>query len=173
MNRRTAFKNLALAAGSLITLPWWMVSCGISDKETHHTGFSTEEQDIIAKIVDTIIPGGTSIGALGVGVDKYIVKLIDDCYEAPFKENVKKQLDLLQRSTMSEYDEQFSEATGVAREHALRLLSTSLDPSEQEFFKFMKSETIRGYNTSQEVLEGHLGYKVAPGHYYGSVNINA
>jgi hypothetical protein len=173
MNRRTAFKNIALATGSLITLPFWMVSCGISDKDTHVTGFSVPEQEIIAKIADTIIPGGTSIGALAVGVDKYLVKLIDDCYDESFKENVKKQLDIIHRSTMSEYDEEFFEATEVAREHALITYSQSTDPIEQEFFKFMKSETIRGYNTSKEVLEGHLGYKIAPGHYYGSVNINA
>ena len=37
----------------------------------------------------------------------------------------------------------------------------------------MKSETIRGFNTSQKVMQEYLGYKVAPGHYYGSVDVKA
>ena len=36
----------------------------------------------------------------------------------------------------------------------------------------MKSETIRGFNTSQQVMEKYLHYKVAPGHYHGCVNVN-
>jgi hypothetical protein len=37
----------------------------------------------------------------------------------------------------------------------------------------MKSETIRGFNTSQEVMQDYLHYQVAPGHYYGCIDIKA
>ena len=37
----------------------------------------------------------------------------------------------------------------------------------------MKSETIRGFNTSREVMLQYLNYKIVPGHYYGCVDVNA
>ena len=44
---------------------------------------------------------------------------------------------------------------------------------EKDFFDLMKTETIRGFNTSQKVMENYLGYKIAPGHYYGCINVKA
>jgi hypothetical protein len=63
MDRRKAIKNLAIVSGGLITLPQWMVSCGVSDTTIHQTSFSALEQEILASITDTIIPAGNSIGA--------------------------------------------------------------------------------------------------------------
>ena len=47
MDRRKAIKNLAIVSGGLITLPQWMVSCGISDTTIHQTSFSVAEQKIL------------------------------------------------------------------------------------------------------------------------------
>src|SRR3989337_3463887 len=100
MNRRSAIKNLAITSGVIISLPSWMVSCGISDKDTHHSSFNTKEQKTLAAVADTIIPAGTSIGAVAVGVDKFLQKLIDDCCDAPLKEQLKKKLHELNESAL-------------------------------------------------------------------------
>jgi hypothetical protein len=47
----------------------------------------------------------------------------------------------------------------------------SKDKNESDFFTLMKTETIRGFNTSQKVMEDYLGYKIAPGHYNGCVPV--
>ncbi len=171
MNRRSALKNLSIVSGSLITLPAWMVSCGISDKNTHQSGFNNTEQKILAAISDTIIPAGTSVGALSVGLDKFLQKLIDDCYESTVQENVKKQLATLDHSAETNYNKSFSECTQEQREKLLLKLSDSPGKEGKEFFTLMKSETIRGFNTSQKVMEEYLGYKIAPGHYNGCVPV--
>ena len=171
MNRRNALKNLSIVSGSLISLPAWMVSCGISDKDTHHSGFNNTEQKILAAITDTIIPAGTSVGALSVGVDKFLQKLIDDCYEKPVQDNVKKQLAALDRSAGTNHNKSFSECTQQQRKNMLLNFSNSPDKEEKEFFTLMKTETMRGFNTSQKVMEEYLGYKIAPGHYNGCVPV--
>ena len=171
MNRRTAFKNLALASGTLITLPSWMVSLGLSDHLLHQSDFSIEEQEILSKICDTIIPAGNSIGALSVGVDKFLLKLIDDCYEPEAGLNIRKQMHALESSAKAVYGKPFTRLTPELRLQALTKLSASPDKDEQEFFKLMKSETIRAFTTSQKVMVNYLGYKTAPGHYHGSVNV--
>jgi hypothetical protein len=173
MNRRNAIKNLAIVSGGLITLPQWMVSCGVSDTTIHQTSFSIAEQKILASITDTIIPAGNSIGALSVGVDKFLQKLIDDCYEKDVQDNVKAQLTALEDSAKVTNKRSFIDCTQKQREQLLLKLSTSVKKEEKDFFDLVKSETIRGFNTSQKVMTEYLGYKVAPGHYYGCIDVNS
>ena len=173
MDRRKAIKNIAIVSGGLITLPQWMVSCGVSDTTIHQSSFSVAEQKILASITDTIIPAGNSIGALSVGVDKFLQKLIDDCYEKDVQDNVKTQLRSLEESAKATNKKRFADCTQTQREELLLKLSTSTNNSEKDFFDLIKSETIRGFNTSQKVMQEYLGYKVAPGHYYGSIDVKA
>jgi len=171
MDRRKAIQNLAIVSGGLITLPQWMVSCGVSDSNIHKTSFSIAEQKILASITDTIIPAGNSIGALSVGVDKFMQKLIDDCYEKDVQDNFKTQLKGLNESAKAKHKASFADCTQTQREELLLKLSTSENKTETDFFNLIKSETIRGFNTSQKVMQEYLGYKIAPGHYYGCVDV--
>ena len=171
MDRRKAIKNIAIVSGGLITLPQWMVSCGVSDSTFHQTSFSIAEQKILASITDAIIPAGNSIGALSVGVDKFLQKLIDDCYEKNAQDNVKAQLRSLEEAAKTINKRSFADCTQAQRQELLLKLSTSGKKEEKDFFDLVKSETIRGFNTSQKVMQEYLGYKVAPGHYYGSVDV--
>ncbi|HEU5165389.1 MAG TPA: gluconate 2-dehydrogenase subunit 3 family protein [Chitinophagaceae bacterium] len=172
MNRRKALKNIAIVSGGLITLPQWIVSCGMSDTAIHQTSFSIAEQKILASITDTIIPAGNSIGALSVGVDKFLQKLIDDCYETDVQDNVKAQLKALEDSAKATNKKSFADCMQAQRQELLLNLSSSAKKEEKDFFDLVKSETIRGFNTSQKVMQEYLGYKVAPGHFYGSVDVN-
>ena len=171
MYRRNAIKNIAIVSGGLITLPQWMVSCGVSDSTIHQTSFSLLEQKILASITDTIIPAGNSIGALSVGVDKYLQKLIDDCYEKDAQSNIKVQLSKLEGSAKDVHKNSFADCDQAQREELLLKFSNSVIKEEKDFFDLVKSETIRGFNTSQKIMQEYLGYKVAPGHYYGCIDV--
>jgi Gluconate 2-dehydrogenase subunit 3 len=185
MDRRHAITHLTLAAGGLITLPFWMTACHLSDTTTHFSSFSAAEQGTLAGMVDAIIPAGgvwapgtcgTAAGppgALAVGVDKFLQKLIDDCYESHAKESVRKQLAALDEAAKSAYGHSFAAGTPEQRQVILRQWAASGDKDQKDFLTQMKSETIRGFNTSQKVMEDYLHYKVAPGHYYGCIDIKA
>ena len=173
MDRRKALKNIAIVSGGLVTLPQWMISCGVSDTTVHQTSFSAAEQKILASVTDTIIPAGNSIGALSVEVDKFLQKLIDDCYEKTVQDNVKAQLKNLESSAKTSHGKPFGDCSQADREKLLLKFSASETKSEKDFFDLVKSETIRGFNTAQKVMTEYLGYKVAPGHYYGCIDVNA
>ncbi len=173
MNRRNAFKNMVLVSGSLISLPFWMESCGITDKNTHQSTFSPDEQKLLATFVDTVIPESNGLGAISVGVDKYLQKLLDDCYEISVRDNVKKQLNVLDTIAKDLHGKLFTESNQKERQELLLRFSVSADKDQKDFFDLMKSETIHGFNTSQMVLEGYFDYKVAPGHYYGCINLKS
>ena len=173
MNRRLALKNMVIASGGLITLPFWM-GCQTGDEPaTHHSSFSSREQKTIAAIADTIIPAGNVIGALAMEVDKFLQKLIDDCYEKDVQDNVKLQLKSLDASAKTAYNESFYDVTQAQRKELLLKLSNSTNKAEKDFYTLMRSETIRGFSTSKEVMQKYLNYKIAPGHYYGCVTVKA
>ena len=178
MDRRKVLKQIAIATGGLITLPQWMISCGVSDSNVHTTSFSSVEQQLLASVADTIIPAGkptttVSIGALSVGVDKYLQKLIDDCYEKDVQDNVKLQLNGLEKAAKAKFERSYGDCSQLQRQELLLALSSSNVKTEKDFFTLIKSETIKGFNTSQKVMQEYLNYKVAPGHYYGCVDVKA
>lgn len=174
MNRRDSLKYLFAASGSLVALPSWAEGW-TSKGLTHLSSFTSAEQEVLASVVDTIIPAspssssgaseaGNRIGALSVGVDKFIQKLIDNCYEPDVRKKVKEQLAALNG---------FPQLGQKEREARLLSLEASSVDAEKDFFRLMKSETIRGFNTSKEVMLNHLKYKIAPDHYYGCVDVKA
>lgn len=173
MKRRELLKGLMAASGAMIALPAWAEDWHINDVLTHSSSFTMEDQTILSSVADTIIPQGDSIGALSVGVDKFLQKLFDDCYEKDVQENIKTQLTALESSAQSTYGKSFAACDQKQREELLLKLSGSDNKDEKDFFNLLKSETIRGFNTSREVMTKYLNYKVAPGHYYGCVDINA
>ena len=113
----------------------------------------------------------SNIKALVEKTDKYLQKIIDDCYEATVQENVKKQLALIDKHANENLGKNFTECSQPEREELLLKFADSQNKDEKDFFTLMKTETIRGFNTSQKVMEEFLGYKIAPGHYSGCVPV--
>jgi hypothetical protein len=171
MNRRDTLKRIVLASGSLVALPSWANGWSRETLADNGSMFSVTEQDTLASVADTIIPAGTAIGALSVGVDKFLQKLIEKCYEQSVQDNVKVQLNGLETTAQSTHAKSFVTCDQSQRQALLMKLSTSGNQNERDFFNLMKSETIRGFNTSKEVMSTYQHYKVAPGHYYGCVDV--
>lgn len=173
MNRRDTLKQLLVASGGLIALPSWARAWSAKDFTTYHSTFSFVEQETLAAVTDTIIPAGESLGALSVGVDKFLEKLFDKCYTKEVQDNIKEQLAALETAARSAHNKSFKECSQAERIELLSKLSTSSNKTEKDFFNLIKSETIRGFSTSKEVMSKYLNYKVAPGHYYGCVDVKA
>ena len=173
MNRRETIKIIMAASGSLMALPSWAEGWNPADVASHGTSFSVQTQETLAAVADTIIPPGNAIGALSVGVDKFLQKLIDDCYEKEIQDNVKARLESLENSARSLHGKSFKECDQTQREAMFMKFAESVNTDKAEFFKLIKSETIRGFNTSREVMVNYHHFKQVPGHYYGCVDVNA
>jgi hypothetical protein len=173
MKRRDSLRILISTSAGFIALPSWARAWSANDVNTFRTSFLLEEQTALAAVVDTIIPASNAIGALSVGVDKFMLKLIDDCYEKEIQQKVKLQLAKLDTAANNQYVKSFSTCDQQQREEMLLKFSTSEDKAENDFFKLMKSETIRGFSTSKEVMVNYLKYQQVPGHFYGCVDIKA
>ncbi|HNR07978.1 MAG TPA: gluconate 2-dehydrogenase subunit 3 family protein [Saprospiraceae bacterium] len=173
MNRRNTIKHLFAASGALTALPSWARGWTASSFKTFRSSFNKAEQEILSAVVDTIIPAGNAIGAKSVGVDLFLQKLFDRCYEKEVQDNVKKQLQALESKAQAGHQTSYAACPSALREQLLLQFASSEIKEEKDFFTLIKSETIRGFNTSEQVMVQYLKYKVAPGHYYGCVDVNA
>jgi hypothetical protein len=169
MKRRDSIKMLMASTAGLISLPSWEGWSASSLK--HSTNFFVEEQSLLASVADTIIPAGDGPGALTVGVDKFLTKLLENCYDSNVQENIKTQLAKLETSAQSVYQQSFTTLHQHQREELLLKFSNAENEGEREFFKLIKAETIRGFNTSKEVMVTYLKYQQVPGHYYGCTDV--
>lgn len=173
MNRRETIKTMMAASGALIALPSWAQGWSTEEVSRHVSSLGLESQETLSAVADTIIPAGNSVGALAVEVDKFLQRLFDDCYEQNVQENINTQLIALENSARGLYNRSFKECDQHQREALLNALALSEIEAESEFFKLVKSETIRGYITSREVMVNHLKYQQVPGHYFGCVDATA
>jgi Gluconate 2-dehydrogenase subunit 3 len=160
-----------LLSSGLISLPAWANGWQVETLNSNSI-FDLTERDILAAVADTIIPQGNSMGALSVGVDKFLEKLLADCYDVAIQDNVKKQLNNLDAMALTAYGKSFPSADQPQRQELLLKMAGD-EKDKKDFFNLMKSETIRGFNTSKEVMGDHLKYKVVPGHYKGCVDVNS
>lgn len=171
MKRRDALKTIMMASGGLIALPSWAMGWNAKHMALPSSAFTEAEQTLISAVADTIIPEKDSIGALPVGVDKFLIRLFDECYEQDVQDNIKTQLKNLNEAAQNATGGEFPSGTQGQREEWLLTFSKSENPAQSEFFNLVKSETIRGFRTSQVVMEEYLDYEVMPGHYDGSVDV--
>lgn len=171
MDRRRALKTMMLASGSLMALPSWAMGWKAEDMVTSHASFTAAEQELIAAIADTLIPSDGTIGALSVGVDKFLLRLLEECYKEEFRTGIKAQLGNLNKSAEEKESTSFIECPKKQREDMLKTLSASKSEVEREFYGFMKGQTIRGFNTSEEVMVNYHDYVMMPGYYDGCVDV--
>ncbi len=176
MNRRESLKNIAAGTIGLAAFSYFLSckdSTGSSDTSVAEESsfFTSTEKNTLSSIADTIIPAGTSIGALSVGTDKFLERLFEKCYEKEVQENIKTQLAVLEQKAEQTHGSDFSECSQKQREDLLLVFSTAENEQEKDFFDLMKSQTIRGFRTSKEVMVKYLNYEIAPGRYHGCVDV--
>ena len=172
MKRRESLKVLLASSGALLTLPAWARNWTLPEILRHTSSFTIDQQIILASVADTIIPQGNAIGAISVGVDKFLQKLIDDCYTPEVQSNIRAVLETLEIRAQREHKKSFNLCDPKQRETLLTQLESGTE-IEREAYKFFKNETIRGFTTSREVLVNYYKYKTVPGHYYGCVDVNS
>jgi len=112
MNRRESIKNIAAGTIGLAAFSYFLSckdSTGSSDTSVaeESTFFTSTEKSILSSIADTIIPAGTSIGALSVGTDKFMERLFEKCYEKEVQDNIKAQFEVLNQKAQQAHGSAF------------------------------------------------------------------
>ncbi|MFD3001664.1 gluconate 2-dehydrogenase subunit 3 family protein [Pontibacter toksunensis] len=171
MNRRVVIRNMALAVTGLVLLP----GCDLSSKEAAaqelQPYLSSDQEGLLAHVVDTIIPATDTPGAKDLNVHLFVQKMVADCYEKEAQLNLVKGLEALKVKSKKKHGKAFEACTTDQRIGLLQGMQQSDEASENEFYKLVKELTVRGYMNSEYVMMNLTDYQAVPGHYYGCVPV--
>jgi hypothetical protein len=171
MQRRSAVKNIALTIGASIVLPSWANAWNKDSFQNSHSKISSFQENLLAEIVETIIPKTNTPGAKELNVQLFVPKMVMDCYDKKAQEVYIKGFDLVENNAKNSFSKSFLECDGTQRLEVLNKMSTSENKDEKNFVQLVKGLTIQGYLNSEYVMTNLRVYEYAPARYHGCVPV--
>jgi hypothetical protein len=179
MDRREALRRVALMLGGTISAPALAGLLAGCEKNGRAPGVawvpravSPEHGEMIAVIVDLIIPTTDTPGARAVGVHEFIDTMLADYYDADDRARFAEGLTTLDARARATCDEAFIRCAPERQIELIVQLDHDTFASPQParpFYRTMKELTLLGYYTSEAGATRELRHAAVPGHYEGCV----
>ena len=173
MQRRTALKSVALSIGSVIMLPSWANAWNIKTLQNQHFNLNFLQETLLAEIVETIIPKTDTPGAKDLAINKFVEKMVADCYDKKAQEVFAKGLVSVENMAKKDYSKSFVECDGKQKLAILNSMLNSSNNEDKNFVGLVKNITIQGYLNSEYVMTNLRIYEFVPGRYHGCVPVKS
>lgn len=172
MDRRYSLKALLALSAGVALLP----SCGIGTQgpsvSLGKESLSSQDDQLLEALADTLIPGGSSPGAKDVGAHRFARRMLNDCYAPEDQGRFVKGLKDFETLSRTKLGQTFQKATLSQRSSVLSALEASKDPSDVAYFYHtMKGLTIEAFTQSKYYLTKVHPYVLVPGRFYGCVPV--
>jgi len=185
MNRRIAIRNMALILGSAAILP----SCLSNDKaksaiQLKHLKIDADQEALVTDLTDTILPKTSKPGAKELGINLFVFKMIDDCYNKEQHETFMAGLKEFSDAVDKKHSKSFSQLTPQERTAFVLDVEKQVkaendnkpkegdaakdkaEPSKlNSFYGMVKGQTVFGYTTSKYFMTEQVVYELIPGRY--------
>lgn len=159
MNRREAVQRVTLMMGGVLAAP---LLAGVMGQVTNvgvSVIVSAEQEALLAEIADIIIPTTDTPGAKAAGIEKFIVRVMRDCYKKEDQDKFYAGVAKLDADSKIKFGKGFV-GLDLAQKNEMVKLSTTTDKT---FFQRMKELTVTGYFTSEIGATKALAYLPIPG----------
>ena len=165
MNRREAVQRVALMMGGVLAAPLMAGVMGQITNTGESMTISAEQETFLAEVADIIIPTTDSPGAKAAGVEKFIVRVMRDCYKKEDQEKFYAGLAKLDADSQAKFGKGFVELDLTQKNEMVKLSTVNDKP----FFQRMKELTVTGYFTSEIGATKALEYLPIPGKFEGCI----
>jgi hypothetical protein len=165
MNRRDALQHVALLFGSMISAPAMAGALGEKTYFGESVPVNAEQEAFLSELADVIIPTTSTPGAKAAGVEKFIVRVMRDCFPKEDQEKFYAGLTQLNTDSRTAFGKSFVELDASQKIQAVKSLTTS----NKDFFLRMKELTVTGYFTSEIGATKAMEYLPIPGRFEGCV----
>lgn len=178
MNRRDAVKSVAILMGGALTastLSVMLDGCNHEMRSGKGTAFTDDENQMVGRMADIIIPRTDTPGAVDAGVPAFIVMMVGDCYSDKDQATFHKGLAAFDNECRTQYGSSFLKLSPDKQETAVQDLDTKVLSSKGKatgdlaFYRQLKELTLLGFFTSEPGATKTLRYVQVPGHYDGDV----
>ncbi len=159
MNRREAIQRATLLLGGVLSAPLMAGAMGQILNTGESVVVTADQAALLAEVADIIIPTTGTPGAKAAGVEKFIVRVMRDCYEKADQDKFYAGLAKLDADSQAKFGKGFA-ALDVAQKNEM-VKQTTVD--NKAFFLTMKGLTVTGYFTSEIGATQALEYLPIPG----------
>jgi hypothetical protein len=176
MQRRSALKQMAVALGGIVTVPQWAYGWNQEKLNLSTTSLLPAElETLLSEAVNTIIPATDTPGAKELGVDKFILTMLKDCYEKEAQEKFTSSLQTIDDRARKDFGNAFAVCSSEQRTQLLATLdkeNAAQKEGRSSGFAMIKNLTIQGYLNSEYVMKNLLKYELIPARFHGCVPAN-
>ncbi len=170
MERRVVIKNLAMTMGALVSLPTWAKGWKESSLPNQNI-LVADQAKLLQDIVEAIIPKTNTPGAAALGVDKFVLTMVTDCYDDKTQENFKRGVAKVDTESHSKFKKSFASLNQADKLKVLEGFQTSTDANDKSFLGLVKNHTIQGFMNSEFVMTNITNYEMIPSRYHGCVPV--
>ncbi|MBU1823179.1 MAG: gluconate 2-dehydrogenase subunit 3 family protein [Bacteroidetes bacterium] len=159
MNRREAVQRISLLMGGALSAP---AMAGILGQKTNlgeSIQVTAQQEALLAEVADVIIPTTSTPGAKAAGAEKFIVRVMRDCYPMEDQKKFYAGLAKFDSECIGTHGKGFMSLNGDQKISMVKNLTTT----DQAFFRRMKELTVTGYFTSEIGATQALEYVEVPG----------
>jgi gluconate 2-dehydrogenase gamma chain len=123
-------------------------------------------------VADRILPRTDTPGAADVGVPAFIDLLYGEFMSPAERQMLTDGLNAVDAAARAAHGSGFTTLTADRQDALLRTIARAEEGTSQGFFRLIRSATILGYFTSEQVGRNVLHYDPVPGRYDGCVPID-
>jgi hypothetical protein len=171
ISRREAIRRAALLAGVAVS-PAWLGMVGGAQTAAAKAYLAPAMAATLAAAADRILPRTDTPGAADVGVPAFIDRLYGEFMTPAEQQLLAQALQEIDAAAKSAHGAGFSTLTAAQQDTVLRTVAKSQQDKEPSSFGLLRSATVLGYFTSEQVGRNVLHYDPVPGAYNGCVPID-
>ena len=149
--------------GGILSAPTLAGAMGRVTNTGPSVAISPDQEALLAEVADVIIPTTTTPGAKAAGAEKFIVRVMRDCYPKSDQEQFYAGLAKLDAGSKTKFGKGFVELDTAQKNAMVKQTMTDDKP----FFLRMKELTTTGYFTSEIGATKTLEYLPVPGQFNG------
>jgi gluconate 2-dehydrogenase gamma chain len=171
ITRREAIRRAALMAGVALS-PEWLSFVGRAQTPAAKTYLTAAQGAIVSAAAERILPRTDTPGAIDAGVPAFIDRMYGEVMTPVEQKLLLAVMDEIEAAAKSANGASFASLATAQQDTVLRSVATSQQGRDQSSFGMLRSATILGYFTSEQVGKNVLHYDPVPGAYDGCVPID-
>lgn len=170
ISRREAIRRAAVLAGVALS-PEWLTIVGRAQTAAR-SYLPAPQGAVLRAAADRILPRTDTPGAIDVGVPAFVDFLYGEVMSDAERRLLTSGLDELEAAAKAAHAASFSALTAAQQDAVLTGVATAQQGREPSSFALLRSATILGYFTSEQVGKNVLHYDPVPGTYDGCVPLD-
>ena len=152
--------------------PEWLEFAVRAQTPAARTYLTPAHGSVLSAAAERILPRTDTPGAIDVGVPAFIDRFYGEFMSPADRELLVSVLDEIERAAATAHTASFAALTAAQQDTVLRSIATAQQGTTPSSFGLLRTVTVLGYFTSEEVGRRVLHYDPVPGAYDGCVPID-